>query len=158
MQWIPAHCGIPGNEIADSLAKNGSEQHQEEKPTNYKEAKTLIKAIQHQRWSEKHPDYKSNDPYHKLDRADQVIIFRLRTGHNRLNYHLYQKFKIGQTDQCPCGTGSMTADHLLQSCPLHDDLRKRTWSGMVPTTVKLFGDLKDLQQTAAFIKRTQVPI
>ena len=25
--------------------------------------------------------------------------------HNRLNYHLYSKLRIGHTEQCPCGTG-----------------------------------------------------
>ena len=32
-----------------------------------------------------------HDDYHKLDRAGQVILLRLRTGHNRLNAHMYKK-------------------------------------------------------------------
>ena len=28
--------------------------------------------------------------YHQLNRQEQVIIFRLRTGHNRLNHHMNQ--------------------------------------------------------------------
>ena len=31
LQWIPAHCGIQGNEKADILAKKGSKIMQKEK-------------------------------------------------------------------------------------------------------------------------------
>ena len=37
----------------------------------------------------KHPRYNKADPYYLLTRREQVTVFRLRTGHNRLNYHLY---------------------------------------------------------------------
>ena len=158
MQWIPAHCGIKGNELADSLAKLGSEKQQESKPTNLKEAKTMIKANQHTKWLEKHQNYNANDPFYNLERADQVIIFRLRTGHNRLNYHLFRKFNVGQTDQCPCQEGSMTVEHILQSCPTHERLRQQSWMGEVPTSVKLYGGLEDLRITAAFIRSSNVSI
>ena len=36
---------------------------------------------------------KIHDNYHKLDRAGQVIILRLRTGHNRLNSHMHKTMK-----------------------------------------------------------------
>lgn len=28
LQWIPSHVGIPGNEVADNLAKKGTSLHQ----------------------------------------------------------------------------------------------------------------------------------
>ena len=49
--------------------------------------------------------------------ADQVILIRLRTGHNRMNAHMYSKLKIGQTDRCPWETAQMTSKHL----PLEDN-------------------------------------
>ena len=47
--------------------------------------------------------------FYLLTRREQVTVFRLRTGHNRLSYHLYSKLRIGHTEQCPCGTGSQTS-------------------------------------------------
>ncbi|XP_060571271.1 ribonuclease H-like [Ruditapes philippinarum] len=77
LQWIPAHCGIPGNEKADELAKLGAEGDQPMNHISYKEKTTTIKAAM--RWQS------NKDDYHYLDRREQVTIFRLRTGHNRLN-------------------------------------------------------------------------
>jgi hypothetical protein len=37
-----------------------------------------------------------------------------QTGHTRLNHHLYTKFRISQSEQCPCQTGSQTKEHLLR--------------------------------------------
>ena len=34
------------------------------------------------------------DDYHTLDRAGQVTLIRLRTGHNRLNSHMHRKMDL----------------------------------------------------------------
>ena len=54
---------------------------------------------------------------------------------------------------------SMTAEHLLQACPLHDTLRRQFWP--VEKTVArklLFGSLEDLRRAAAFVRGTGVSI
>ena len=43
LQWIPAHCGLTGNEEADSLAKSASKKPQPTPAVSYKEAKALVK-------------------------------------------------------------------------------------------------------------------
>ena len=51
LQWIPAHTGIRGNEMADQLAKEGREKEQPPSHLSYREVKTFIhnkkKAIFH---------------------------------------------------------------------------------------------------------------
>ena len=158
LQWVPSHCNILGNETADTLAKEGTTKEQSDRSTTFKEAKTIIKAKQHNKWMQQHPRFNRTDPYHLLSRTEQVLIFRLRTGHNCMNHHLYTKFRIGQSDQCPCQTGSMTTEHLLQSCPLHDGLRRQIWTEETTVQGKLYGGLEDLQRTATFAQKTGVSI
>ena len=85
LQWIPAHCGISGNEKADELAKRGANMQQENLPITIKQKKTIIKNMFRVKTI--------HDDYHKLDRAGQIILIRLRTGHNRLNGHMNKKMK-----------------------------------------------------------------
>ena len=158
LQWIPSHCNLLGNETADCLAKEGAQQEQVDRSTNFSEAKTIIKAKLQNKWVQQHPHYNRTDPYYLLMRWEQVLVFRLRTGHNRLNHHLFSKLRIGHTEQCPCETGSQTTEHLLQSCPLYDALRNRTWPDPTPVARKLYGGLEDLQRTAYFIAETGLSI
>jgi hypothetical protein len=46
---------------------------------------------------------------------------------------MYNKFKIGETDLCTCGTAPMTAEH-LQECPSYNSERMETWERAVSRT------------------------
>ncbi|XP_041369746.1 ribonuclease H-like [Gigantopelta aegis] len=45
LQWIPAHCGIPGNENADRLAKLSAAREQEYNWVTHEEMKSHIKSL-----------------------------------------------------------------------------------------------------------------
>ena len=150
LQWIPAHTGIRGNEMADQLAKEGREKEQPPSHLSYREVKTLIhnkkKAIFHCKTEGYNPN---QDALHQLTRHQQTIIFRLRTGHCRLNSHL-KRIGVKTSAQCPCGEADQTPEHYLQSCSLHQQARQQIWSTCVSLKTKLWGSAEDLLLTSRY--------
>ena len=64
LQWIPSHCDLYGNEMADQLAKEGSKLPQEDKSTSFNEVKTIIKSNTEAMWKESYPAFNPKDPYY----------------------------------------------------------------------------------------------
>ena len=71
LQWIPAHCGIPGNEQADQLAECGAQEEQASTSIHYQVKTTIIKTALKLR--------QEKDAYHLLDRPSQMVLARLRS-------------------------------------------------------------------------------
>ena len=101
------------------LAKEGREREQPPSHLSYREVKTLIhkkkKAIFHCKTEGYNPN---QDALHQLARHQQTTVFRLRTGHCRLNSHL-KRIGVKTSAQCPCGEADQIPEHYLQSCSLH---------------------------------------
>ena len=154
LQWIPAHTGIRGNETADQLAKEGMEKEQPPSHVSYREIKTLIhnkkKAIFHCKTGGYNPNQYA---LHQLPRHQQTIIFRLRTGHCRLNSHL-KRISVKTSTQCPCGETDQTPEHYLQSCSLHQQARQQIWPTCVSLKTKLWGSAEDLFLTSKYAELT----
>uniref|UniRef100_A0A8D8UCR9 ribonuclease H n=1 Tax=Cacopsylla melanoneura TaxID=428564 RepID=A0A8D8UCR9_9HEMI len=104
LQWIPAHCGIHGNETADFLAKKGTEiKGSTLRKLPLVSAKRLIKNEnnkKHKLWINKEGENKSwknlietPNIIPELPRKAAVASFRLLTGHDCLNHYLH-RFKI----------------------------------------------------------------
>ena len=61
-----------------------------------------MKTLTKEKWKQQHPNFNQSDSLHKLNRPDQVILFRKITGHSKLNAHMHSKFKVGECEMCPC--------------------------------------------------------
>ena len=57
------------------------------------------------------------DDYHLLSREQQVVLMRLRTGHNRLNSHMHGKLKLSSSPTCSCGQEDQTTEHVHKDSP-----------------------------------------
>ena len=110
------------------------------------------------RWKQQHPNFNQSDSLHKLNRPEQVILFRTRTGHNRLNTHMHSKLKVGESEMCQCNADIMAAEHLVQHCQLHDALRRGMWPEPKPLMDKLYGNLEEIRRTAAFVRATGISV
>jgi ribonuclease HI len=150
LQWIPSHCGVEGNERADRLAKAGASETQLDNKVTISEKKAIAKTLF------RTPTVK--DSYHQLTRQQQVVIFRLRTGHCRLNQHMYKKFRLTESPKCHCGEDDETVEHVLQHCHLLETLRKQVWPTPVPLQQKLHGSVSDLHRTTDFISRSGLQV
>ena len=76
LQWIPAYCGISGNEMTDKLAKKAAAMTQHDNPVTPAEKKTINK--------HSFKTKKFHDNHHKLDIA----------GHNSASPHGTQQVEL----------------------------------------------------------------
>nr|CDS31781.2 reverse transcriptase [Hymenolepis microstoma] len=103
LQWIPAHCGIIGNERADTLSKKGTTILQAiDRPISFYTMKTLIRReFKTLRSKELKARTRENQWTASLSnianwpRLEAVAEFRLCTGHDCLAKHLH---RIGVCD------------------------------------------------------------
>ena len=143
MQWVPAHCGIPGNEIADQLAKSGANEMQHDRSISFVEKKAMIKSF--------FRTTPKADALHSLERWQQVIVLRLRTGHSRLKAHLSKKLHVVGSPNCTCGDEE-TPEHVLQHCHLYHRQRLKVWPEPTEIQTKIYGSKRDLENTTKFIE------
>ena len=88
VQWIPAHCGLAGNDDANRLVKEGSRKEEHKLSICYWELNTLVRSFFQRRFKETHSS-KPEDEIHSFTRQQQTI-FRLRTGHCTLRANMYR--------------------------------------------------------------------
>ena len=135
LQWVPAHCGLPGNERADTLAKEAAGMAQEATPVD---ARTLSRAAARaarKKWQESWPAGWYRDvmadrvppPIRAATREAAVDVHQLRSGHwGRSEQYLHRIGRRPTADcnqcndtDCPagrclvCGEAADTPAHVL---------------------------------------------
>jgi hypothetical protein len=150
LHWVPSYCGVPCNKKTDKLANKGRQCEQQSKEVTFFEQRRAIHAA-------RRGQNKLRDDYHTFDKQGLTIILRLRTGHNRLNKHIY-RFCLSATPQCTSCLSEQTVQHVLQECPLSDHLRGMYWPDGSTQHSKLYGAREMLQKTIEFIKETYFTI
>ena len=108
------------------------------------------KAIFHYKTEGYNPN---QEALHQLARHQQTIIFRLRTGHCRLNSHL-KRIGVKTSAQCLCGEADQTPEHYLQPCSLHQQARQQIRPTCVSLKTKLWGSAEDLLLTSRYAALT----
>ncbi|KAJ5901430.1 hypothetical protein N7504_007424 [Penicillium tannophilum] len=148
IRWIPAHVGVPGNELADAAAKNaalgGAENageiagSEDQFPRLAATAKQQVRRRIQEKWALSWAKEKTGKPNQKLVPAPHKktlrlfeglpkhytsILVQMRSMRIALNHFL---FKIGEveSDFCSCEEGSQTPKHVLLRCPRFVDERK----------------------------------
>ena len=165
LQWIPGHCDITGNEIADKLAKEGACKEQKNYPCSMDTVKQILKNQSKEEWLnrwaggttgrayfvEKSCPSKKDD-IDKLDRKDQSVIFQFRTGHAATNFHL-NCLKPQHEPHCRhCPWPYETNTHILLECSGLRSNRECLLPKNLTIHNTLYGPLEQLKNTATFIR------
>ena len=130
----------------------GSKFKQSAHPMSYSDVKITLRNSFRKEWRQRLDIGTEEDSIHQRDRAAQVTIFRLRTGHCQLLSHLH-RLKISHS-----GTGPQSSNHVLQSCPTFDVLRRQTCPSPMEAHRKLWAPVETLRQTADFALLTGLKI
>ena len=168
LQWVPAHCGLPGNEEADALAKEAAGLDQQETPVDVRTLTRAVARSARKSWQAALPRgwyraimaVRAPAPVSVDTRETAVDIHQLRSGHwGRSEQYLHRIgrrptercLQCSDTD-CPagrclvCGEAADTPAHVLLRCPCLYGPRLRMLGNITATE----GDLRNDDVVAAF--------
>eukprot|EP01061_Rhynchopus_euleeides_P005485 TRINITY_DN1472_c2_g2_i4.p1 TRINITY_DN1472_c2_g2~~TRINITY_DN1472_c2_g2_i4.p1 ORF type:complete len:305 (+),score=18.90 TRINITY_DN1472_c2_g2_i4:1175-2089(+) len=137
LQYVPAHVGIEGNEVADGLAAKGRDKPQEE-PLSYAGAKAAVRRYHDPLTPRQGTLYWTDGilkrpplPMPALKRREEVLIRQLRAGRHRLLWDFRRGEDDKNTPPCPFCEESCDIEHVF-SCERLEEERKKTLSTTDP--------------------------
>ncbi|KAF0305651.1 Ribonuclease H [Amphibalanus amphitrite] len=139
LQWVPAHCGLAGNERADALAKEAAALPQQSTPVDVRTLTRAVARHSKRKWQADWPagwyrtvmGDRAPAPVRTATREEAVDIHQLRSGHwARSEQYLHRIGRrptpeCAQCDdkECPagrclvCSEAADTPAHVLLECP-----------------------------------------
>ena len=172
LAWVPGHEGVEGNEIADTLAKEGTKELPEDDTIRFAYLRRQIKQQAFKDWLE---DWKTGhkgatyfgQPLKRVDKRiatihkrDAARITHLRTGHGYFNAYL-ARIPSSNVDSpaCPCGSRKQTAEHLLLFCSRFNRQRqtlKKAMQGAPLSMEVALHTSRGLEATMKFLQETNI--
>jgi ribonuclease HI len=159
LHWIPSHCGIQGNCVADNLASSRATALEGNKLANELSSPEIVNIIKKETFYTLLQKYKNLSanlsvtcrdslgplPWHQHPRRNiQTSLLRLRSGHNKLNYFL-DKWNRDISPYCPHGClAHENTQQVLLECFSYNEPRKNLLStlssnNISPTLPTLLG-------------------
>ena len=155
LQWVPSHCDIPGNERADSVAKDAAALPQEAVPVDVRTAhRAAARVVRAQTidawpagWFSRLMEGHLPPTIRGMDRDAAVDVHQLRAGHWSGSNQYMHRIGRSPTRECQgcndlhcragwcllCREEADTPEHILLRCPALMGLRLRLTGHIHPT-------------------------
>ena len=129
LMWLPSHCGIKNNEIADKAAQEATLQQPQLIPLHYTDYFSVIHErimkLWNAEWTERnekmyaiYPSVEKKMVKREIHRKQHVILNRIITGHTRLTHSFLMDGMLPPSPPlCQhCPTELLTIKHLFEEC------------------------------------------